>query len=183
MQTVADLEQACANTERLIRGTTPDQWANPTPCTQWDLRTVANHATWVLQMMAASTHGAPPPHDPASDVLGADAGASFAAASAAALAGFKERGTEGTIRIPVGELPVETALSIAVVDCFVHGWDIAQATKQDARLDPELSVQLLEWVPAILPGVRDRGAFGPEIAVAGNAAAPARLLALLGRQP
>jgi uncharacterized protein (TIGR03086 family) len=182
MQTVADLEHACANTERLVRGIRADQWTSPTPCADWDVRALVNHTAWVLGMMGAVTSGAPVPERNL-DVLGDDPVRGYAEAAAAAVHGWKERGTDGTVTIPFGEIPAETALSIAVVDTFVHGWDIARATDQDARLDPDLSAALLEWAPAILPPARENGAFSPEVPVEDDARAPARLIALLGREP
>ena len=52
-----DLEPAFANTERLVRGIRADQWNAGTPCTEWDLRTLVNHTTWVVSMFGAVTAG------------------------------------------------------------------------------------------------------------------------------
>jgi uncharacterized protein (TIGR03086 family) len=160
----------------------PEQWTLRTPCAEWDVRTLVNHTAWVLGMMGAVTRGAPVPERNL-DVLGSDPVRGYAVAADAAITGWKERGTAGTVTIPFGEIPGETALSIAVVDTFIHGWDIARATNQDAQLDAELSAALLEWVPAILPPARQNKAFGPIVAVTEDAPAPDRLIALLGREP
>jgi uncharacterized protein (TIGR03086 family) len=182
MQTVADLELACANTERLITGVQSEQWSRPTPCGDWDVRALVNHTAWVLGMMGAVTRGdAIPARD--LDVLGTDPVRVYANAARQAITGWNERGTAGTVTIPFGTIPAETALSIAVVDTFVHGWDIASATNQEPRLDPDLSAALLEWAPAILPPARENRGFGSVVAVAADAPAPQRLIALLGRQP
>jgi uncharacterized protein (TIGR03086 family) len=182
VQTVADLEQACANTERLVRGVGSEEWSLPTPCADWDVRALVNHSAWVLNMMGVVTRGdAIPARD--LDVLGSDPERAYAEAAARAITGWKERGTSGTVTIPFGTIPADTALSIAVVDTFVHGWDIARATNQDPRLDPGLGAALLEWVPAILPPARQNRAFGPIVTVSEDAPAPERLLALLGRCP
>ena len=61
-------------------------------------------------------------------------------------------------------------------DTYVHGWDIAQATGQDAELDPELCAALLEVLPSVAPIVRRGDNFGPEVDVAPDAPVADRML-------
>ncbi len=181
MYSVDDLHDALANTGRLVDGVGPDQWRASTPCTEWDVRALVNHVTWVLEMFGAATRGEAPPHARDVDVLGDDPAGAFRAAADAALAGWRCRGTAGTLRIPIGELPAQVALGINLTDVYVHGWDVAQATGQDAKLDDRLCDELLAFLPeAVPPGARER-AFGPIVDVADDAPAAERLLAYCGR--
>ena len=34
---------ALDSTRRLVAGVGPDQWSDPTPCEDWDVRTLVNH--------------------------------------------------------------------------------------------------------------------------------------------
>ena len=81
-----------------------------------------------------------------------------------------------------GELPAASALAINVFDTYVHGWDIAQATGQDAELDPTLCTVLLEILPSLAPIVRRGDNFGPEVDIASDAPVADRMLAYLGRK-
>ena len=176
------LEPAFANTGRLIRGIRDDQWSAATPCTEWDLRAVVNHTTWVVSMFGGLTQGQAP-SSPEGDHLGDDAGVAFAQAAARTLDAWRARGFEGTITVRAGELPAASAFAINVTDTFVHGWDIAQSTGQDAQLDDGLCATLLEFMPRVVPAVRRGENFAPAFDLPSGASAPDRLLAFLGRKP
>ena len=177
-----DLEPAFANTERLIRGIRADQWTAATPCAEWDLRGLVNHTTWVVSMFGAVTQGHAPPA-PDVDQLGDDAGEAFAAVAARTIDAWRARGFEGTIKIRAGEMPAAAAFGINVFDTFVHGWDVAQSTGQDAQLDDRLCVSLLEFMPSVGSAVRRGDNFGPAFDVPADAPAADRLLGFLGRKP
>ena len=179
---IKDLELVFANTGRLVRGVRDDQWTADTPCAQWNLRTLSNHTTWVVSMFGDVVEGRPPTAARDAELLGDDPGAAFAATAAATLEAWRARGLEGTVTFGPGELPAESALAINVFDTYVHGWDIAQATGQDAELDPELCAVLLAVLPSLAPIVRRGDNFGPEVDVAPDAPVADRMLAYLGRK-
>lgn len=68
------------------------------------------------------------------------------------------------------------------IDVLIHGWDLAKATGQDSRIDPELVDACLEVVEPQAELFRGAGVFGPAITPPPGAGAQERLLALLGRQ-
>jgi uncharacterized protein (TIGR03086 family) len=144
---------------------------------------VVNHTTWVVQMFGAAVQGQAPPHPRDADVLGSDPAGSFAGAAAATLAAWKTGGTDGSIRIPVGELPATVGLGINTVDVFVHGWDIARATGQDARLDPALCTELLDFTVQLLPPDGRGNGFGPVVEIDSDASVVDRFIAYTGRKP
>src|SRR5215208_6699304 len=45
--------------QRTLDGIEPEQWAGPTPCTEWDVRTLVNHVVgeecWVRPLLAGQT--------------------------------------------------------------------------------------------------------------------------------
>ena len=46
--TVQDLAVAFTFTEAAIAGVKPDQWADPTPCSEWNVRELVNHTIAAL---------------------------------------------------------------------------------------------------------------------------------------
>ena len=179
---IDDLQLAFANTGRLVRGVRTEQWSTETPCSEWDLRTLANHTVWVVSMFGTAVHGRPPTASPDADVLGEDPAAAFDAAAADTLAAWRECGFEGTINLRAGEMPAANGFAINVVDTYVHGWDIARATGQDPKLDPTLCGALLDVMPDLLPAVRRGDNFGPALEVPLDAPVTDRLLGFLGRK-
>jgi hypothetical protein len=66
----------------------------------------------------------------------------------------------------------------------VHGWDIAQATGQDAGLDSALCASLLGFSQqAIPPAPREGDRFHAVVTVSEGADPVDQLLGYLGRQP
>ena len=67
-------------------------------------------------------------------------------------------------------------------DLLVHGWDIAKATGQDTRLDPERASIYYEEIVPRKDSIRASGVFSTEQPVTDDADVQTKLLALLGRQ-
>lgn len=176
-------ERALDRTRSVFAGLRPDHMDKPTPCTDWDVRTLASHIVGGNWMFAAAARGEQPSAEPGTDPLGDDPLAAYDASAAAGRAAWAEPGaTEKMVSLPVGEMPGQMALSIAVLDTLVHGWDLATATGQDPSIDADLATPALETARAITAGGRGDH-FGPEVAIADDAAPYQRLVAYLGRQP
>ena len=61
-----------------------------------------------------------------------------------AAAAFEAEGVLGRmIRLPFGEFPGAAVRSMAALDQFAHGWDLARAIGYPGDLDPELAAELL----------------------------------------
>jgi len=183
MSPIDDLDRALTNTARLVRGIRDDQWRAPTPCSDWDVAALVNHATWVNEVFAGAAQGKPPATGGIERQLGADPAGDFDRAAAAVLAAWRARDLDGTVKIPLGEVPAAAAVRINTTDSFIHGWDIAQATGQDARLDDAMSGSLLDFMTALLPPEPRDHKFGPVVDVPDDAPAADRLLAYSGRKP
>jgi uncharacterized protein (TIGR03086 family) len=183
MEPIDALAIALDNTSRIIAGVRDDQWEAGTPCEKWDVRALTNHTTWVVQMFGAVLqHADPPPRD--ADVVGDAPAAAFARAAATTLAAWRARpALDGTLQLPVGEMPASMAVNINLVDVHTHGWDIATATGQDPALDPNVSELALAFTAELLPMVGRRDSFAEPVGLAADAPVDARLVAYLGRQP
>ncbi len=68
-------------------------------------------------------------------------------------------------------------------DVFLHSWDLARATGQDDRLDPEHCAELLAGMQPLDDLLRSSGQYGPQVAVPDDATAQDRLLGFIGRDP
>jgi uncharacterized protein (TIGR03086 family) len=81
-----------------------------------------------------------------------------------------------------GQVPLGGWLERYPMEFLVHTWDLAQATRQAAVLDPELVRDALGPARQFAPVARMSGLIGPEYAVAGDAGDLTRLLAIFGRR-
>ena len=83
----------------------------------------------------------------------------------------------------IGEFPATWAVGQHLADVAVHAWDLATATHQSTKLDPELARVALDWARAALKPELRGNTFGPEIEVPENAPIYERLAGFFGRNP
>ena len=84
----------------------------------------------------------------------------------------------------IGQLPLDRAIDqFYTTDVFMHTWDLARATGQDDRLDPEFCAQLLAGMEPMEAVIRSSGQYGPRVPVDDHADPQAKLLAFIGRDP
>ncbi|NUR70621.1 MAG: TIGR03086 family protein [Hamadaea sp.] len=171
-----------------IAGVGPDGWDLPTPCDQWTVTQVLQHAAGD-QLGYAGTLGVGtgPAYNPfaPSGQLDEDP-ATFTeqalAASAAAFAAV-ETGTQDVPKpLPLPPMSAEEVVAAAALDAAVHAWDIAVATGQASPLTPELSQALLPIAHATADPLRGF-AYADALAGLENDDATAQLLRHLGRDP
>lgn len=187
MDVPALLDETIASTGKVVAGVRPSQLDDPTPCTQWDVRSLLNHVIGVAGAFSHVGEGTPiNPPDPSVPTFEGDGyAAAYDAATARLLDAWRAPGAlDTTIVLPIGEVPGVVAASINCVDVLVHGWDLARATGQDAGLPSHLAEPALEFSRRLVGDeLRSAGAFGPEVPVAADAPAGDRLVAFLGRTP
>lgn len=184
MEQAAALEAALANTTRLVQGITADQWDRPTPCDEWNVRQLVTHTAGVMANFRNGAAGKPVAGDPDDFDLGTDPGATVADLSADNVAAWRQRGElESSIKLGDNEFPGMVGLNINMLDAYVHGWDIAKATGQNADLDPDLCAAMLDFARQIVPEAPRDHNFAEVVATAADAGADDRLLAHLGRRP
>ncbi|WP_048544697.1 TIGR03086 family metal-binding protein [Nostocoides jenkinsii] len=68
-------------------------------------------------------------------------------------------------------------------DVFLHRWDLARATGQDHRLDPERVHDMFTGMTAMSEMIRGSGQFGDQQPVPDDADEQEQLMAFLGRDP
>ncbi|QBI54268.1 TIGR03086 family metal-binding protein [Streptomonospora litoralis] len=176
--------QAMAEFDRRVRAIQVTQWADTTPCTDWDVHDLVNHLTgeqlWVPFLLSGG--GIEEAGDRyEGDVLGEEPVATWEVASRESRSAWLQPGAlERTVHLSFGEAAGETYLWQMTFDLGVHAWDLARAIGADEKLEPGLVEALLDWLGGEAPGV---GAlFDPPVAVAEGADAQTRLLGLTGRR-
>jgi hypothetical protein len=75
----------------------------------------------------------------------------------------------------LGDIPLEKAVAMfCTADVFLHTWDLARATGQDERLDPDRGAQMLAAMLPMDGALRRSGHYGPPVEVAEDADAQTR---------
>ncbi len=182
--TIDRLALALDRTAAVLHGTTPDQWAAPTPCAGWDVRAESHHLVGGLRIFAAQLEGDRTEHDhDGTDWLGDDPAAAYDAAARADLAAWRRPGSmDAVLDLAFGQVPARLGLVVHVTEVLVHGLDVAVATGQEELADDRLSAWLLELMRSMgTDAFRAPGIFGAERPVPAGAPAHRALLAYLGR--
>lgn len=163
-------------------------WGSPTPCSEWTVRQVLNHARLDQQAYgAAVTGGGWPDSDPfhPADVLGPDAQVALEKVLRDVADAYAQLPADSPeVATPLGPLSFPLAAAAAAMDAAVHAWDIAVATGQDAALREELAEGIWTAAERLADHLRDSfGVFAAarEVPAAGGRAEA--LLAFLGRDP
>jgi uncharacterized protein (TIGR03086 family) len=118
----------------------PDQLANPTPCTEYDVRALLDHLVTVLRRVAALGRG----EDPfaAGVVAGVEGDAHLeewlAAAHDVQAAWTDDEVLTRTMRLPWAEDSGAAMLVSYLNEVTVHTWDLATATGQRPAWDPDV---------------------------------------------
>jgi uncharacterized protein (TIGR03086 family) len=181
--------RAVAQTQSIIAAVRTDQAGLPTPCDEWDVRTLASHLTGVVIRVALVGEGAdalsvPPFAELAGDPAPGWAAAYRSAAARAAAAWADDAKLDAMFAVPWGKVPGRVALAGYVREVLAHGWDLAAATGQQTELDEELGAFALAVAERSLPADgRDGIPFGPVVEAPAGAGTYAQLAAWLGRTP
>ena len=148
----------------------------PTPCDDWDVRTLLNHMLDTQQYFqgVALEEDASPPSPTPPDLLGADPVEDIRQAQAKTARAFEP---EGVIE------RTGPSLGIAFSDQLLHGWDLATATQQDATMPEGLPEAAYAMIHGAFTDEQRKGVFKPEIDPGPDASPQAKLLAYTGRDP
>lgn len=187
MDPIALHARGVAASRELVHGVGDDQWSDPTPDAEWDVRALVAHLVeehlWVPPLVQGRRVDEVDPIP--GDVLGDDPVAAHDAAADAAQDAIEAPGALGrTVHLSFGDVDGRFYVLQRTADLVIHSWDLAAATGQPLALDDDL-VQAA-WdvtAPAITPEVRAAGVFGPEVAVPDDADTLSKLLGLTGRDP
>lgn len=178
------IDKAHEVTATIFNGIQDDQWHRATPCTDWDVRQLANHLVGGYRLFHASIQETGAPMDFETDWLGTDPFAEYKSAAADVTRAWKEPGVlDRTLTISVGPVPGQLAALIHLTEVAVHGIDLAVATSQEHSIDEGAAEGLLNSMQQmeVMEQFRVPGIFQPEVSAAADAPPHKRLMAFLGR--
>lgn len=178
--------------ENSVAGVREGQWDNATPCAEWTVTQVIQHAAGdqlaYAKMLGIGNGPAYDPFSPSGAVDGtaAELVKDAVEQTAAAWATVADDTETVPTPLPHGDLPTPVAAVMCALDAAVHAWDIAIATGQPSPLDDELAGHLLAAAGGIVEPLRQWGAYAPVVETAGSPSfTPVvdDLLRYLGRTP
>ena len=168
-------ERASSWTTSKVAGATSKLDAR-TPCDQWDVRTLLNHMLDTQKYFIGAARGedVSPPGPTPPQLLSDDPPGDFERGRREML---KAYGAPGVIE------KTGPSIGIAFSDQLLHGWDLAQATGQDATMPDGLPEAAYEMIHGRFTEDQRKGVFKPEVQVPADAPAQDKLLAYTGRMP
>ena len=181
---ITALERSYEELGKVVADLRPDQLTLPTNCPDWDVRALLDHILGGARMYVAANEGRLVAED-AGEIVGEDPSLAVAEVAEANVASWRQPGAlDGERTYPFGTFPAGAGLVSNIGEVALHAWDVAQATGQAARLDPEVAALVLDLYAHVpMDDLRAHGVYGPEIAVPDSAPVQDRLLGFLGRQP
>lgn len=164
--------------ETRLRGVGGDQWASPTPCDDWDVRSLVAHVVSTHRRVLANLGGQADDVGPDADLL-----AAFVAERRAVDAAIRDPETASRVVSGMtGEQPFESLVGrLLAADTLVHTWDLARATHQDEHLDPAAVAACAAFLAPIDEVIRRPGGFAAKIEPAAGTDDQTRLLNFCGR--
>jgi uncharacterized protein (TIGR03086 family) len=178
--------EAMAATRAYLDAVRADQWQAPTPCSEWDVKQIANHLIgenlWAGELYRGRTIdevGGALDGDLAGDGPAAAYRESVRVATDAVTA---PGAMEATCHLSFGDYSGADYAKQLLLDTLIHGWDIARGTGQDTTLDPELVSACLPIAEELTRRFRAAGVFGENLPVDAAADPQTKLLALVGRR-
>jgi uncharacterized protein (TIGR03086 family) len=181
---VEQLSRILDVTGQLIAGVRDEQWARPTPCSEWNVRDLVSHLVTGNRLFTGiltrtQPAGPPDPGNPPASLVRAyqDSAPELAAA-------FGRPGVlDEVFTVPFGTVPGAVALHLRLTEILVHGWDVARATGQPADFPVDVTEQELAFSRPMVGQIPpDRYPFAPSLPAGAGAPAIDRLAALLGRE-
>jgi uncharacterized protein (TIGR03086 family) len=164
-----------------VRGTR--SWDAPSPVAGWAARDVVRHLTEWFPGFLASGAGIELPRGPSVDENPVAAWQVHCDGVQAVL-DDPETAHRQLTEPHVGSLPLDVAIDqFYTADVFMHTWDLARATGQDDRLDPDFCAALLGQMEQMEDVIRASGQFGVRVEVPDGADTQTRLLGFIGRDP
>jgi uncharacterized protein (TIGR03086 family) len=172
------------NWQRTVEAVRPDQWGDPTPCTEWTVRDLVNHVVgedlWTRPLLEGKTI-AEVGDQFDGDVLGDDPAAKSKASAAEATGAAEEfLPAGGMVNVSWGQIPAEEYVRQLAADHLIHAWDLAAATGQSREMDPESVADVAAWFGPVEDMVRSAGVIAEHVDLAGDP--QTELLAGYGRR-
>jgi len=182
------LTDAAAEAARVVRAVTPDRLTDPTPASEWDVRTAANHLVlWTSYNFELRAKGGAAPEEWQQRDFTAEPGwaDAYAAQLDRALAAWSDPSVwEGEVKMGDSSMPAGAVAGMVLLELVLHGWEVARGTGQEFTVPDSVATTALGLVEQFGDMYRSfPGGFADVVVVADDAPALDRALALSGRDP
>lgn len=154
---------ALAWTTDLIAAVKPDQLDLPTPCAEFDVRTLLGHLIATVERARVIGEGGDPGSIPlVIDTIDDDGYLDAYKSSTDRMWSVWHDDTllDAEVTPPWGTVPGRAAIGGYLNETLVHGWDLAVATEQKDEADPTLAEAALGMARKMIPA-SPRGGFIP----------------------
>lgn len=173
----------------LVATVRPEQLAGPTPCAEFDVRTLLSHiAGGTRRIAVVGAGGDGMAVRPFLDGVEDDrwSAAYDEARTEVQKSWADDARLDALVTVPWGEAPGRIALSGYVMEAVTHTWDLSESLGRPLALDPELAEFALGIARRVLPDERrddEELPFDSAVPAPEGADAYGRLAAYLGRRP
>lgn len=183
----AEMAAAAAETIKVVNGVRPEQFGDPTPCTEWDVRTLLNHIIlWTAHSAEQRAYGGSVAEELMNKDFAASPGfaADYAAQASKALNAWSDPAAwERDLGVMGSPMPAADVAALLIAEYVLHGWDLATATGQRYHCDDAVAAVVLDTVRAQGDLFRQYKGFADAVDVPADASAYDKALAESGRKP
>jgi uncharacterized protein (TIGR03086 family) len=183
----AEMTDAAAAAARTVGNVQASQFGRPTPCADWDVRTLLNHLIiWTSYSLEARAHGDSVGQDVIDRDFAADPGfaADYRAQLDRALTAWSDPARwEGSLNVMGSPTPAADVAALNIAEMVLHGWDLAAATGQAYTVSEPAAAAALHAVEANAELFRQYKGFAEPVEVPPGASVLDRVLASSGRDP
>jgi uncharacterized protein (TIGR03086 family) len=159
----------------------------PTPCDDWDLRTLVNHVIlWTAYSAERRAHGESVAEDLMTKDFTAEPGFrdDYARQIGEAVKAWADpKAWQGELGVMGDATPAADVGAMLIMEMALHGWDVAKATGQEYNADDAVAEALLGIVEAQAELFRKYQGFADAIEAPDDATTFDRALRLAGRDP
>ena len=183
-----ELRRAFEQAALVVKGVTPGQLGQATPCSEFEVSDLLGHLVGVANRIASIGRGEIQPEELATPAAVSPEAWStlFDQAMSEALTAWRDDALlTRDLVLPFGTFPGPLVAQIYLLELVVHSWDLAAATGQGSILDDDLAHGALPIAEAMLPPEPRGGEmpFEAVVAVGDDRPIYERLAGYLGRQP
>jgi uncharacterized protein (TIGR03086 family) len=183
----AEMTDAADAAARTVAHVDAGQFDAPTPCTEWDVRTLLNHLIlWTSYSLEARANGGSVGQELIDRDFAADPGfaAGYRAQLDRALAAWSDPATwDRSLDVMGSPMPSADVAALNIAEMVLHGWDLATATGQAYTVSEPAAAAAMRAVEANADLFRQYKGFAEPVEVPPTASALDRVLALSGRDP
>jgi len=181
---------AATQAARVVGGVPGHPMDAPTPCDDWDLRTLVNHVIlWTAYSAERRAHGDSVAEELMTRDFTADPGFAedYAAQLGRAVAAWSDPAAwERDLGVMGSSTPAADVAAMLIAEIVLHGWDVARATGQEYACEDAVAAGVLACVEAQGELFRRYQGFAAIVPLPGGEEAATvldRALSLSGRDP